>query len=286
MEMKWIKTFVVAAKYENFRKTSEELFLTQPAITKHVKRLEEHLQTNLFDRVGKMVMLTAAGKQFLPYAKDLLVSYEEGLANFESWKQGYSRKLILATAPQIASSFLPDLLRKFMEVKPDIEVFINVKSSFEIGEEIVRGNADIGLTRMEPLQKNLNSEVLHQEPVILVGPSSKQLSEAEALANYRLITHNHPEYWDSLLLDVKRSFPAIQTMVVNQMEVTKKFIESGLGVSYLPRSIVIEETNQRKLMEIETGIIIPPSSFTYVVTKVETTEAREFICFLKKHLPD
>ena len=44
MDIKWMKTFIVAAKYENFRKASEELFLTQPAITKHIKRLEENLK--------------------------------------------------------------------------------------------------------------------------------------------------------------------------------------------------------------------------------------------------
>ncbi|GAA3317080.1 hypothetical protein GCM10020331_014880 [Ectobacillus funiculus] len=49
------KTFIVAAKYENFRKTSEELFLTQPAVTKHIKRLEEELHVELFERTKKKI---------------------------------------------------------------------------------------------------------------------------------------------------------------------------------------------------------------------------------------
>ena len=64
-----MKTFIVAAKYENFRKASEELFLTQPAITKHIKRLEEHLNIQLFGRNGKAIALTSAGYHFLPHAK-------------------------------------------------------------------------------------------------------------------------------------------------------------------------------------------------------------------------
>lgn len=71
MDIKWIKIFIVAAKYENFRKTSEELFLTQPAITKHIKRLEEHLHIQLFDRNGKSITLTSAGYHFLPHAKEI-----------------------------------------------------------------------------------------------------------------------------------------------------------------------------------------------------------------------
>lgn len=53
MEIKWLKTFVVAAKYENLRKASEELYVTQPAVTKHIKRLENELHVELFERKGR-----------------------------------------------------------------------------------------------------------------------------------------------------------------------------------------------------------------------------------------
>lgn len=233
MDIKWLKTFIVAAKYENFRKTSEELFLTQPAITKHIKRLEENLSIQLFDRIGNKVTLTSAGHHFLPFAKDMIEKYEEGLDDFESWKQGYKRKLIIATAPQIASSFLPSLL----------------------------------------------------ESVILVGPKECKdiytFDEKTILQNYRLITHNHPDYWDNLLNNLKRFYPTIRTMKVNQVEVTKRFIEEGLGVSYLPYTAIKDEIARNKLAEIKPDKIIVPTSSTYVLTKVETTEVSIFTKFLK-----
>ena len=124
MDIRWLRTFMAAAKYENFRKASEELFLTQPAITKHIKRLEEHLGMELFNRAAKTVSLTPAGIKFLPYAKEIIEKYEQGLAEFESWKQGYNRKLVIAAAPQIASSFLPSILRTFINKYPDIKLFV------------------------------------------------------------------------------------------------------------------------------------------------------------------
>ena len=99
------------------------------------------------------------------------MKYEQGLDDFESWKQGYKRKLIIATAPQIASSVLPSILRNFMDENPDIEVLINVLKSYEIGEEISAGRADLGLTRIKPIQTNINCQIVHEEPVILVGPT-------------------------------------------------------------------------------------------------------------------
>ncbi|MCM3570264.1 LysR family transcriptional regulator [Neobacillus mesonae] len=282
MDIKWIKTFIVAAKYENFRKTSEELFLTQPAITKHIKRLEENLNIQLFDRAGKKIALTSAGLHFLPFAREIAAKYEQGLNDFESWKQGYNRKLMIAAAPQIASSFLPSMLRKFMFSNPNIEVIINVLQSFNIGEEISAGRADVGLTRIVPIQTTIKSDVIHEEFVKLVGPNEAiSLDEQKVLQNYRLITHNHPVYWDLLLKDVKRHYPNVRTMKVNQVEVTKRFIEEGLGVSYLPFTVMKDEIAMNKLVEIKSDKIAPPSSCTYVLTKVETDEVSIFIKFLK-----
>lgn len=233
MDIRWLRTFMAAAKYENFRKASEELFLTQPAITKHIKRLEEHLGMELFNRAAKTVSLTPAGIKFLPYAKEIIEKYEQGLAEFESWKQGFNRKLVIAAAPQIASSFLPSILRTFINKYPDIDVRINVLKSYEIGKEISSSRADLGLTRILPLQPNVKSKIIHEEPVILVGPNERtgasSCNEGTILQKYRLITHNHPDYWDSLLRNVKRYYPNVHTMIVNQIEVTKRFIEEGTG---------------------------------------------------------
>lgn len=286
MDIKWIKTFIMTAKYENFRKASEELFLTQPAVTKHIQRLEGRLNVQLFERIGNKVALTPAGHHFLPFAREMITKYEHGLDEFEAWKQGYNRKLVIAAAPQIASSFLPSLLRHFIDKNPEIEVIINVLQSYDIGEEISVGRADIGLTRILPFQTNIKTHTIHKESVILVGPNECKnaalpLDEQSILRKYRLITHNHPDYWENLLMDVKRYYPTVRTMKVNQVEVTKRFIEAGLGVSYLPFTVIKDELAMNKLIEIKPDKITPPTSSTYVLTKVETDEVSNFINFLR-----
>lgn len=287
MDIKWLKTFIIASMYENFRQTSEELFLTQPAVTKQIKRLEEHLNIQLFERIGKKVVLTPAGHRFLPYAREIISKYEQGVNDFESWKQGYDRKLVIAVAPQIASSILPSILREFMDENPTIEVFINVLKSYEIGEEVSAGNSDVGLTKVLPVQTNIKSQIVHEESVILVAPhecKESYIDEQSILHKYRLITDNHPDYWDYLLNVIKRHYPTVRTMRVDQVEVTKRFIEEGLGVSYLPATVVKDEMKRNKLIEIKPSNIILPTSSTYVLTKVETDEVTIFINFFKKAL--
>lgn len=285
MDIKWMKTFVSTAKYENFRKASEELFLTQPAVTKHIKKLEEHLNTQLFDRVGNKVTLTPAGQHFYSYAREFLKKYEEGMEEFEAWKQGYNRKLIIASAPQIASSFLPSIVRHFIDEHPNIEVMINILNSYEIGEELSTGRADIGLSRLFPIQTNINVNIVHKEPVILVGPNeASNVDEQTAMHKYRLITHNHPDYWNQLLNNIKKHYPTVRTMKVNQVEVTKRFIEEGLGISYLPMTVIKDEITMNRLVEIKSDKITLPVSNTYVLTKVESEEVSAFTNFLEKKL--
>jgi LysR family transcriptional regulator, repressor for citA len=281
MDIKWVRTFIISAKYENFREASEELFLTQPAVTKHIKRLEESLNILLFERIGNRVALTPAGHKYLFLARELISNYDDGMIDFESWKQGYNRKLVIAVAPQIASSFLPALLRQFIDEHPNIEVIINVLSSYEIGKEISVGSADVGLSRILPVQTTIKTETVHTESVRLVGPNEASLDEQAVLQKYRLITHNHPDYWDDLLYEIKRHYPTVKTMKVNQVEVTKRFIEAGLGVSFLPLTVVKEEIGLNKLVEIKTDKITPPTSSTYLLTKVETEEVLAFAKFLK-----
>ncbi|MBD8003894.1 LysR family transcriptional regulator [Bacillus norwichensis] len=285
MDIKWLKTFITAAKYENLRRASEDLFLTQPALSKHIKKLESHLNTKLFDRVGKNITLTPAGYQFLSYAKEMVEKYDKGMEEFEAWEQGYNRKLTIAVAPQIASSILPGILRGFIDKYPDIEIIVDIVNSFKIGEQLCLGKAEIGISRMEPVQKNLSCEVIHEDPVILVAPYRKNENfpvEEEVLKQYRVLTNNHPTYWSNLLTEIKRSYPRIRTMPVTQIEISKRFIEKGLGVSYLPLSMVREELQQQTMIEIKHDKVLPTTSFTYVVTKIETPEVQLFTSFLTK----
>lgn len=289
MDIKWLKTFIIAARYENLRRTSEELYLTQPAISKQIKSLENHLNMRMFDRIGKHISLTPAGHKFLSYATEIVHTFDKNMDGFEGWKQGYERKLTIAVAPQIASSILPGILRGFIDAYPDIEVIVNIVNSFNIGEQISIGKADIGIARMEPIQKDLSYEVLHRDPVILVAPVRKEqagnkycIDEEDALKQYRVLTNNHPTYWNSLLTEIKRYYPYVRTMPVTQMEISKRFIEEGLGVSFLPLSMVQEEIKQQKVIEVKLDKIPLPSSLTYVVTKVETAEGKLFISYLKE----
>jgi LysR family transcriptional repressor of citA len=290
VEIKWLRTFVVAAHYENFRQASEVLYISQPTITVHMKHLEEDIGLPLFERSGRNVILTSAGYRFLPHAKRILESYDSGIHDLTGWRQGYHRKLTLSVSPLIAMSILPPIINRFMKQYPDIEVMVKVTESIQIGEAVSGGVADYGLSRMEPIQKDLFHYKLYDDPVILVASEvegnnadGSETRIGKLITEKVILTHNHPVYWDDLLAEIRRQFQHVRTMVVSQVHITKRFIEEGLGISFLPRSTVEQELKEGRMIEVNPGGIRLPSAATYVVYKRESPEVKAFERFIREY---
>ncbi|MBU5212318.1 LysR family transcriptional regulator [Heyndrickxia oleronia] len=289
MELKWLHTFIAAARHENFRKTAEELFISQPTVTVHIKLLEEEIGSSLFEREGRKIILTEAGKKFIPIARTMIGVYEEGKAEMDRFRQGYTQKLILAMSPLIAESIMPYVLKKFMLAYPNIEISVQVLDSIKIPEAVLSGKVDLGLSRSEIKNADLTCRPLYEDPVILVVPHDGRDSETappldaeELLMNHYLITHNHPEYWDGLLRSLRLKIPTIKTMAVSQVHVTRRFIMEGLGISFLPSSTVRRELLEGRLLEAPCPFLHLPVAKTYAILKYESEKETQFLQFLSQ----
>ncbi|HWI64395.1 MAG TPA: LysR family transcriptional regulator [Symbiobacteriaceae bacterium] len=269
--MKHLQTFVLTARTLNFRKAAEQLFLAQPTVTQHIRLLETELRVQLFDRGGKRVRLTPAGERFLQYAEQLLHVYEESVQELTGWQQGYRDRLVLAVSPLVARSTLPRVMNKFTVAHPDIEVVVKIALSPEIPLMVTDGRAHLALSRMPAHSRDLRSHVWYNDPVTLVVSSDGLDLDAappdwrDVLSRSRLLTHNHPVYWDDLLVSIHRHGLRVRTMEVSLVDITKVFIEEGLGVSFLPVSTVRRELLEGRLMEVPTPGLPMPVAATYVI---------------------
>ncbi|MGG3574280.1 LysR family transcriptional regulator [Bacillus gobiensis] len=286
MDLKWLQTFVTAAKNENFRQTAETLFISQPSVTVHMKLLEKELGIKLFERKGRKISLTEEGRQYLPYALKLLEDYEDSMADLHRFRQGYSNTLSLAISPLIADTVMPYVLKRFTTVNPEIEITVTISESDEIANMINDNQADIGLSLLNAPQSSLICRSLYQDPVILVAPhdgwdeSAPPIDCAELFENNLLFTHSHPVYWDDLLSNLRMKYPFIRTMKVTQSYITKRFISEGLGVSFLPSSIVRRELMEGRLIKVECNSIQLPTTGAYVLFKHENAKEKKFLEFL------
>ncbi|RIW32036.1 LysR family transcriptional regulator [Bacillus salacetis] len=287
MELNWLRTFITAAHYTNFRKASEVLFISQPSVTVHIKQLEKELGVSLFDREGRTLKLTEAGRIYLNHAQKLIGFYEEGITELQSYSQGYTSKLTIAISPLIADNVLPYVLKQYLKKHPEVEISVKIIESKEIEKAVLEEKVDIGLSCLQTFLPELETKLLYTDKVIMVAPhdgrdaeSAYPLDEEELLADNYLLTHNHPDYWNDLCRTVKLFYPAARMMEVSQIHITKRFIVEGLGVSYLPSSTVRRELLEGRLLEVRTNTFELPDAKTYAILKYEHKEQKEFLKFL------
>jgi len=290
MDTKLLQTFVVTAKTLNFHKAAEQLFLAQPTVTQHIRQLENELRVKLFERGGRRVRLTPAGERFLYYAVQVLDLYDQGVQELTAWEQGYRERLILAVSPLVARSTLPRVVRRFTTLHPAVDVVVNVTGSGEIPPLLMEGKAHLGLSRSPSASRDLGGFVWYTDPVILVDRAADHqngpLPWRKVLARNRLLTQNHPVYWDDLLLTLHQKGIHVRTMEVSLVDITKIFIEEGLGVSFLPRSTVRKEVAEGRLVEVPTPDLELPTAATYVLYPSQSVSPTARLFMECLHDPD
>ena len=130
MEIKNVASFVKIVEFNNFTKAAEDLGYSQAAVTAQIKSLESELGVPLFDRVGKKIFLTQAGKTFLPYAIDMLKS-AEAARNSVGASEELEGELIICSASSYASEVLPRILLQYMRLHPKVRITVKVSDYVE-----------------------------------------------------------------------------------------------------------------------------------------------------------
>lgn len=290
MDFQWLNTFVTAAGCGNFRRTAELLYISQPSVTIHIKQLEKTLGVKLFQRDGKKIKLTEAGRRYHIHAKGLLDLYEKGLEDLQSFTQGYTTQLSLAISPLIADTILPFVIKSYTNKHPEVEISIKVLESIEIEEAVLKEEVDLGLSCLSIQHSNLHCDLLYKDRILFIAPHDGKdaemappLDEEELFSQYYLFTHNHPSYWDELCNTVKIKHPNIKMMKVSQIHITKRFIIEGLGISFLPESTVRRELLEGRFLEVLHHSFHLPEANTYAVTKYNHSKQREFLEFLSNY---
>lgn len=276
METEWLRTYIVAAKTENFRETAEKCFMMQSTVTKHIQHLEKELQVSLFDRNNKHVKLNHVGAYFLQHAEQIVATIDEALNSTTSFANGFTSQLTIGVAPQIANSTLPAIIEIFQQRKPSIQLSIEILKSNEIGKAVYAGQVDIGLSKLTST-RDLQTDILAQEPLQLIVPMSKKNTDAITLLQQEtILTHEFAPYWQDVK-QVLQQLPSYKSMDLNQTEVIKNFVKQGLGIAFLPKSVIDVADQQQMLHSYSVKEFQHIVSMTYSLTKYRTADIEAFL---------
>ena len=131
MENKNVATFVKIVEFNNFTRAAESLGYSQAAVTAQIKTMEKELGVPLFDRIGKRICLTQAGKTFLPYALNMLKAEEEAINSVRPQEE-LTGELRICSATSYAASVLPDILLRYAQRHPQVRLVVGLYGGHHI----------------------------------------------------------------------------------------------------------------------------------------------------------
>lgn len=170
-----LKVFHTAALRMNFTKAAQELHITQPAVTKHIKEVEQSLQTKLFDRNGTKISLTESGKVLLNYTEQLFKLYRELEYEISQLNQQHRGTLRIGASTTIAQYVLPPLLAAFHERFKDIRVTLLINNTEVIEQLLEKKAIDIGITEGNAKNKLFKYTVFLKDELVFVSKSGHPL---------------------------------------------------------------------------------------------------------------
>lgn len=284
-----LQTFILAANCENFRMVAEKMYITQPAVTFQIRQLEKELGDKLFFKKGRHIQLTEFGRQFYKEAKQIVAQFEKSLKQMNRYRQGYDKTLAIAISPLMTETILPSILAKYTRNFPNVELSIQVLESVQISDAVDNGYVDIGLSCL-PGSSVVESLKFHEESVLLVcshdgydSESGPVIDAADLLEGNTIFTDNHPTYWKTLKEQLKATISSYKLMKVNQSYVTKRFILEGMGVSFLPKSIINREILEGRLLDVPVPLLTLPTASMYILYKYQHQIESDFVKFISNY---
>ena len=169
-----LKVFESVARNLSYTKSSRELFISQPAITKHIQELESQYHTRLFERMGNRIMLTEAGRLMQEHTQRILEEYARLEYEMSLLSDEHRGTLRLGASTTIAQYVLPPLLARFVEKFPKVELSLLNGNSEEIERALQEHRIDLGLVEGNIRQANLKyTSFMSDELVAVVNARSK-----------------------------------------------------------------------------------------------------------------
>ena len=262
MELRQLRTFRAVAENLSFTRAAGELGYVQSSVTVQIQNLEKELGVPLFDRVGRRVALTDAGRRLLGYSEKLLDLEEEALATISA--DGEPAGAITISAAETHCTYrLPRVLGRFRELYPQVRVLIRpVPVGTFCGDtvrDLDKGQANVAFVLDEPVRsKGLISEPLVEEPIWILAAPDHPLSDASLVSpadledETLLLTSGGCSYRAMFLNALARDgiHPG-KILEFSGVEAIKQCAIAGMGVAVLPAVVAAKDVEEGALIALD-----------------------------------
>ncbi len=252
-----LQIFAVAAAHLSFVRTSEQLHLTQAAVSLQIKQLEELVGLELFERRGRKVVLTEAGEHLTRYAQQILDALRDADAAISALK-GLRGGRISVGVVSTAKYFAPALIARFQQRYPGVRVTLSVNNREIIVRELERNEIDFAIMGTPPQRFETKAVPFADHPLVVIAPPAHPLAHArriplDTLAVERFLVREQGSGTRSSMerfFAERRFVPKIDS-VMNSNETIKQAVMAGMGLALISRHTIGLELQTGRLVELD-----------------------------------
>ena len=252
-----LEVFAEVARLGNVGKAADALHLTQPAATWRIQALERELGVSLFDRTGRGMRLTDAGRLALPYAERAVRASHEMRATLDALQRGIGGRLDIGCSPAISAYLLPDALLRFRKTRPDVEVAVRTGHSEEVLQLVLTGEVRVGLVR-NLRHREIAARLLTEDDLVLAAhpdhpfAKSGRATAAEVGRAGLVMFDRASSFYDLTQTLFARAGVVPQiAMELDSAEGAKMMVEKGLGLAFLPAMAIGQDLIDGRLVRVE-----------------------------------
>lgn len=241
--LRQLRVFQAVALHRSFTRAGDEIGLTQPAVSRCVTELEQHLGLKLLDRTTREVVLTEAGRSLAVRLQRVLEDLDTVLLDVRGLATQRQGRVRVASSPTLSANLLPECIARCRQDHPGLELLLLDRMQHDALASVLSGEVDFGVViEPEPVRgEELHAEPILSEPFCLVCPPAHRLARQSSvrwseLAGEPLVLLDHASGSRRLIDDALRQH-AVQAPVAQEVgHVTTIFrmLDAGLGISVVP----------------------------------------------------
>lgn len=257
MNLNQLKIFYYAAKNSSLSVAAQALFITQPAVTKGIQRLQEHYEIKFVDFVGKKLVLTDAGEELYKIAEkifELENQAEESIRDFQQRKRGHIRIL---SSESFGDYYLPQIIIPFNKAYPLIRVSMNILPTEQVVKNTASLNCDLGFISYPITHKKLVVKEVLEDKLVIITARKHPLAVKKSLAPKDLegqpfIMHEKGSAPRRAIEEfMHKSRISVQIpLELSSNRAIKRAVEEGIGIALISRKVANEEIRAKRMQAI------------------------------------
>lgn len=267
MDLYYLKVFNLLAQELSFSRTADKLYISQPAVSIQIKKLEQSLGVKLFEKLGKNLYLTENGQVLFGYTTRIFSLVEEAENCLAGMTNSVRGSIQVGASNTPGTYILPRVLGEFKELFPDVTTNLHITSTYEVEKLILENKIDFAVNGGNiPYTDRISVEKLAEDEVVLVTSPNGILAEYEEidgrqLENVRCVTHERNSMLYKVLEGIfhEIGLQADIVMTLGNIDAVKQAVSANLGISAIPKSAIRTELKHGLLLPIK----IRGRSWTY-----------------------